>query len=47
MVSDRTTSIPAPVSKVEFTLILTVGFVVMVIFIFLRKLWATLRWAGW
>jgi len=41
VVSDRTTTIRASVADVEFTLILTVGLVVMVIFLFLRKLWAT------
>ncbi|HYZ34093.1 MAG TPA: efflux RND transporter permease subunit [Crenalkalicoccus sp.] len=40
-VSDRTQTIRASVSDVEFTLILTVGLVVMTIFLFLRKLWAT------
>jgi HAE1 family hydrophobic/amphiphilic exporter-1 len=41
IVSDRTQTIRASVSDVEFTLMLTVGLVVMTIFIFLRKLWAT------
>ena len=42
LVSDRTLTIRASVSDVRFTLILTVGLVVMVIFVFLRKLWATI-----
>ena len=42
LVSDRSQSIRDSVQDVEFTLILTVGLVVMVIFIFLRHLWATI-----
>jgi hydrophobe/amphiphile efflux-1 (HAE1) family protein len=42
LVTDRTESIHASVNDVRFTLILTVGLVVMVIFLFLRKLWATI-----
>ena len=41
ILSDRTLTIRAAVREVQFTLMLTVGLVVMVIFIFLRKLWAT------
>jgi hydrophobe/amphiphile efflux-1 (HAE1) family protein len=40
-VSDRTQTIQASVTDVRNTLLLTVGLVVMVIFLFLRKLWAT------
>jgi hydrophobe/amphiphile efflux-1 (HAE1) family protein len=39
---DRTTTIKASVEDVEFTLLLTIALVVMVIFLFLRSLWATL-----
>ncbi len=39
--TDRTETIRASVADVQFTLILTVVLVVMVIFIFLRKFWAT------
>jgi len=42
LVSDRTDTIVASVADVRFTLILTVCLVVMVIFVFLRKLWATI-----
>ena len=42
LVSDRSQSIRDSVQDVEFTLLLTVGLVVMVIFIFLRHLWATI-----
>jgi multidrug efflux pump len=39
--ADRTETIRASVRDVQFTLVLTVALVVMVIFVFLRKLWAT------
>jgi HAE1 family hydrophobic/amphiphilic exporter-1 len=39
--SDRTQTIRASVNDVQFTLVLTVALVVMVIFIFLRNFWAT------
>ena len=42
VISDRTTTIRASVSDVQHTLIITVGLVVAVIFLFLRSLWATL-----
>jgi hydrophobe/amphiphile efflux-1 (HAE1) family protein len=41
ILTDRTETIRASVRDVQFTLLLTVGLVVMVIFVFLRKLWAT------
>jgi hydrophobe/amphiphile efflux-1 (HAE1) family protein len=41
IISDRTETIRASVSDVEFTLMLTVALVVMVIFLFLRNFWAT------
>ena len=41
VLTDRTETIRASVEDVQFTLILTVVLVVMVIFVFLRKLWAT------
>jgi HAE1 family hydrophobic/amphiphilic exporter-1 len=40
--SDRTQTIRASVQDVQFTLLLTIALVVMVIFIFLRNLWATI-----
>jgi hydrophobe/amphiphile efflux-1 (HAE1) family protein len=42
VISDRTQTIRASVDDVQFTLLLTVGLVVMVIFIFLRSFWATI-----
>ena len=42
IVSDRTTAIRASVKDVEFELMLTIGLVVMVIFLFLRSLSATI-----
>ncbi|MGH8031054.1 MAG: efflux RND transporter permease subunit [Luteimonas sp.] len=40
--SDRTVTIRASVHDVQFTLILTICLVVAVIFVFLRRLWATI-----
>jgi hydrophobe/amphiphile efflux-1 (HAE1) family protein len=40
-VANRTTTIQASVHDVEFTLVLTIALVVMVIFLFLRNFWAT------
>src|SRR5947209_13303099 len=41
ILTDRTETIRASVHDVQFTLVLTVILVVMVIFVFLRKFWAT------
>src|SRR5262245_8456775 len=41
-VSDRTETIRASVADVQFTLVLSVVLVVMVIFLFLRNVWATI-----
>jgi HAE1 family hydrophobic/amphiphilic exporter-1 len=41
IISDRTTTIRAAVEDVQFTLLLTIFLVVMVIFVFLRSFWAT------
>jgi hydrophobe/amphiphile efflux-1 (HAE1) family protein len=42
VVMDRTLTIRASVSDVQFTLILSIALVVMVIFLFLRSMWATI-----
>jgi hydrophobe/amphiphile efflux-1 (HAE1) family protein len=42
LVSDRSQNIRDSVADVEFTLSITVGLVVLVIFVFLRNLWATI-----
>jgi HAE1 family hydrophobic/amphiphilic exporter-1 len=42
ILSDRTQTIRASVSDVQNTLVLTIALVVMVIFLFLRNLWATI-----
>jgi multidrug efflux pump subunit AcrB len=42
ILTDRTATIRASVRDVQFTLVITVVLVVMVIFVFLRKLWATI-----
>jgi HAE1 family hydrophobic/amphiphilic exporter-1/multidrug efflux pump len=39
---DRTQTIQASVHDVQFTMVLTIGLVVMVIFLFLRNFWATI-----
>jgi hydrophobe/amphiphile efflux-1 (HAE1) family protein len=39
---DRTEVIRASVHDVEFTLLLTIGIVVLVVFVFLRNMWATI-----
>jgi HAE1 family hydrophobic/amphiphilic exporter-1 len=41
VLSDRTQTIRAAVADVQFTLLLTIALVVMVIFVFLRSFWAT------
>ena len=41
-IANRTTTIQASVRDVEFTLVLTIALVVMVIFLFLRNAWATI-----
>ena len=42
VLSDRTQTIRASVKDVEMTLLLTIALVVLVIFVFLRSLWATI-----
>ena len=42
LVSDRSQNIRESVNDVQFTLMLTIGLVVMVIFLFLRNFWATM-----
>ena len=42
IISDRTTTIRASVSDVQFTMLVTIGLVVGVIFLFLRNVWATI-----
>jgi len=42
LMSDRSQSIRDSVEDVQYTLLLTIGLVVMVIFVFLRHLWATI-----
>ncbi|MDD3445283.1 MAG: multidrug efflux RND transporter permease subunit [Zavarzinia sp.] len=41
VLTDRTEMIRAAIDEVQFTLLLSIALVVMVIFLFLRKLWAT------
>ena len=39
--SDRTSTIRASVNDVQFTLLITIALVVMVMFLFLRRFWPT------
>ena len=41
VLSDRTQTIRASVRDVQITLLITIALVVMVIFVFLRSVWAT------
>ncbi len=41
LISDRTQTIRAAVEDVQFTLLVTIALVIMVIFVFLRSFWAT------
>src|SRR4029077_12144546 len=41
LISDRSIVIRAAVHDVQFTMMLTIGLVILVIFLFLRTLWAT------
>jgi hydrophobe/amphiphile efflux-1 (HAE1) family protein len=41
LVSDRTTTIRASVNEVQFSLMLSISLVIMVIFLFLRRFWPT------
>ncbi|EEF57567.1 efflux RND transporter permease subunit, partial [Pedosphaera parvula] len=41
LISDRTTTIRASVEEVQFSLLLSIALVVMVIFLFLRRFWPT------
>jgi multidrug efflux pump len=41
VVTDRSITVRAAIADIQFTLLLTVALVVLVIFLFLRKLWAT------
>ncbi|HTH96995.1 MAG TPA: efflux RND transporter permease subunit [Stellaceae bacterium] len=42
VITDRTVTIRAAIDDVQFTMLITIALVVLVIFIFLRKLWATI-----
>ncbi len=42
ILADRTQTVRASVAEVEMTLMITIALVVMVIFLFLRKMWATI-----
>src|SRR5215510_9707728 len=39
---DRTTTIRASIADIEYTILLSIGLVILVVFLFLRNIWATL-----
>src|SRR6476660_9797898 len=39
---DRTTTIRASIADIEYTILISIGLVILVVFIFLRNLWATI-----
>ena len=42
IIIDRTATIRASISDIEYTILISVGLVILVVFIFLRNLWATI-----
>ncbi len=42
VILDRTTTIRASIEDIEYTILISIGLVILVVFIFLRNLWATL-----
>jgi len=42
VILDRTTTIRASINDIEYTILISIGLVILVVFIFLRNLWATL-----
>jgi len=42
VINDRTATIRASINDIEYTILISVGLVILVVFIFLRNLWATL-----
>src|SRR5258708_26049328 len=42
VVVDRTTTIRASIRDIEYTILISIGFVILVVFVFLRNLWATI-----
>jgi multidrug efflux pump len=42
VVLDRTTTIRASIADIEYTILISIGLVILVVFVFLRNVWATL-----
>src|SRR5262249_18241415 len=42
VIVDRTTTIRASIADIEYTILISIGLVIMVVFIFLRNVWATI-----
>src|SRR5581483_2701040 len=41
VMTDRTTTVRASINDIEYTILISIGLVILVVFIFLRNLWAT------
>src|SRR5579884_810302 len=42
VITDRTTTIRASIDDIEFTILISIGLVILVVFVFLRNVWATI-----
>jgi multidrug efflux pump len=42
VIVDRTTTIRASIADIEYTILISIGLVIMVVFVFLRNVWATI-----
>src|SRR4029078_5031139 len=42
VIIDRTTTIRASIADIEYTILISIGLVILVVFVFLRNLWATI-----
>jgi len=42
VITDRTTTIRASIHDIEYTILISIGLVILVVFIFLRNMWATI-----
>src|SRR4030095_9426976 len=42
VIVDRTTTIRASIADIEYTILISIGLVILVVFLFLRNLWATI-----
>jgi multidrug efflux pump len=42
VIADRTTTIRASIADIEYTILISIGLVILVVFVFLRNVWATI-----